>query len=134
MGVCHLGMCFGAWAHYKLNPYQGNALKTHFTFAVAIIALASATSTFASEPNFDSDNAMPAANTLTTEAVVSDLVKFRQSGPSRQPPRDGEWYDMPALLGYTTPLRTTVNYDSSGPDAQTMPALLPTGKDHNPSQ
>ena len=41
-------------------------MKTHFTFAVAIIALASATSTFASEPNFDSDNAMPAANTLTT--------------------------------------------------------------------
>ena len=110
-------------------------MKTHCTLAVATLALAAATSALAAPPNAEGETAPPAAvNTLTTEAVVSDLVKFRQSGPARQLPRDGEWYDMPALLGYTKPLRTTVNYDSSGPDVQTMPALLPTGKDHNPSQ
>ena len=101
-------------------------MKTHFTFAVAIIALASATSTFASEPNFDSDNAMPAANILTTEAVVCDLVKFRQSEPAAQQPRDGEWYNVPAPLGNAATLRA-MNYDGAGPAAaQTLPTMLRT--------
>ena len=104
-------------------------MKTHCTFAAAILALAAATGALAAPPNAEAEaeNTLPAnASTLTTEAVVSDLVKFRQSEPAAQQPRDGEWYNVPAPLGNTATLRA-MNYDGAGPAAaQTLPTMLRT--------
>ena len=104
-------------------------MKTHCTFAAAIFALAAATGALAAPPNAEAEaeNTLPAnASTLTTEAVVSDLVKFRQSDPAAQQPRDGEWYNVPAPLGNAATLRA-MNYDGAGPAAaQTLPTMLRT--------
>ena len=96
-------------------------MNTHRTFAVATFALAAATGALAASPNAESENTVSAAAlTLTTEAVVSDLVRFRQIDPDKQQPRDGEWYNVPAPLGSAV---RTVGYEGSGAPAQTMPAI-----------
>ncbi len=95
-------------------------MKTHCTFAAAIFALAAATGALAASPNAESENTAPAARTLTTEAVVSDLVRFRQTDPNKQQPRDGEWYNVPAPLGSAV---RTVGYEDMGAAARTMPAV-----------
>lgn len=73
---------------------------THGLFAVASFALVAVTGALAAPPNAAGENTRLSVRPLTTDAVVSDLVKFRQSGPTTQQPRDGEWYNVPAPLGY----------------------------------
>lgn len=125
----HLLWCLGA---LQPNPHKGNAMKTHCTLAVATLALAAATSALAAPPNAEGETAPPAAvNTLTTEAVVSDLVKFRQSDPATQQPRDGEWYTVSAPLGYPMP---TVNHGDTDPAAQAMPTMQRANQNDSGSQ
>ena len=109
-------------------------MKTHCTFAAAILALAAATGALAAPPNAEAEaeNTLPAnASTLTTEAVVSDLVKFRQSDPATQQPRDGEWYTVSAPLGYPMP---TVNHGDTDPAAQAMPTMQRANQNDSGSQ
>ena len=70
-------------------------MKTYCTFAVVSLLLATATGAMAAPPNAHSDNT---ASTLTTEAVIADLVASRKAAPT-QSPHDGEWYNVPAPLG-----------------------------------
>ncbi len=114
-------------------------MKTHCTFAAAILALAAATgatgafaASLNAEAQAEAESTLPAtASTLTTEAVVSDLVRFRQSEAAAQQPRDGEWYNVPAPLGNAAILRA-MHYNGAGPAAaQTPPTMLRTDQNQN---
>lgn len=110
-------------------------MKTHCTFTVASFVLAAATTTcaLAAPPNKEGEKSAPSADYLTTEAVVSDLVKFRQTDPTRQQPRDGEWYNVPAPLG--SPMALKVGYeDAMGSDARAMPSMQRTDDPASPGQ
>lgn len=77
-------------------------MKTYCTFAVASLMLATATGAMAAHTNAESDHSDHHASTLTTEAVIADLVASRKAAPT-QSPHDGEWYNVPAPLGGMTP-------------------------------
>ena len=94
-------------------------MKTYCTSAVATLVLVTATSTMAASPNADSNNT---AQPVTRDAVIADLVVSRQAAPTL-PPRDGDWYNVPAQLGRmdsTTPMARQVRQEDTGP-AKAMP-------------
>lgn len=75
-------------------------MKTYCISAVATLVLVTATSAMAASPSADSNNT---AQPLTRDAVIADLVASRQAAPSL-PPRDGDWYNVPAPLGHMDPM------------------------------
>lgn len=109
-------------------------MKTHCTLAAASFALAAATAVgaLAAPPHAEIEKTTPLASFLTTEAVVGDLVKFRQADPGTQQLRDGEWYNVPAPLGL--PRARTVGDEMPAPAARAVPVMQRTGEDTRPGQ
>ena len=92
-------------------------MKTYCTSAAVTLALVTATGAMAASP--DADNTAP---TFIGDAVVTDLLVSRQASPTL-PPRDGEWYNVPAPLGSMDPMAPTavkVRYEEGG-SARAMP-------------
>lgn len=94
-------------------------MKTYSTFAVASLVLVAATGAMAAPPNAEGEIESAAINTRapTTETIVADLLASRQAAPTL-PPRDGEWYNVPAPLGG---MAEKVRYENAG-SPQAMPA------------
>ena len=74
-------------------------MNTYCIPAVATLVLVAASGAMGATSSTDSNNSAHTPQPLTREAVIADQVASRQAAPTL-PPRDGEWYNVPAPLGH----------------------------------